>query len=48
MKTVVIAQGKGGHLYFPGGSKIWEQLAKDWGFRDFYGQDSWRSATPGV
>lgn len=36
------------HLYFPGGSKVWEQLAKDWGFRDFYGQDSWRSATPGV
>lgn len=32
------------HLYFPGGSKIWEQLAKGWGFKDFYGQDSWRSA----
>jgi hypothetical protein len=23
------------HLYFKGGSRIWEQLAKDWGIRDY-------------
>lgn len=30
------------HCYFAGGSTIWEQLAKDWGFRDFHGERSWR------
>ncbi|MBO9352911.1 ParB/RepB/Spo0J family partition protein [Bordetella petrii] len=30
------------HTYFENGSKIWEQLAKRWGFKDFYGEDSWR------
>lgn len=36
------------HLYFENGSKIWETLAKDWGFRDFYGEDSWRTTNAGV
>ncbi|WP_051439429.1 DUF7673 family protein [Bordetella petrii] len=30
------------HTYFENGSKIWEQLAKSWGFKDFYGRESWR------
>lgn len=36
------------HLYFEHGSKIWETLAKDWGFRDFYGDDSWRTTNANV
>jgi len=30
------------HTYFENGSKIWEQLAKSWEFKDFYGGESWR------
>ncbi|WP_251865874.1 ParB/RepB/Spo0J family partition protein [Achromobacter sp. Marseille-Q4962] len=30
------------HSYFENGSKILEQLAKDWGFRDFHGEEPWR------
>lgn len=36
------------HRYFEHGSKIWEALAKDWGFRDFYGEDSWRTTNAEV
>lgn len=36
------------HRYFENGSKIWETLAKDWGFRDFYGEDSWRTTNAEV
>ncbi|MCZ8411025.1 ParB/RepB/Spo0J family partition protein [Achromobacter dolens] len=36
------------HLHFEHGSKIWETLAKDWGFRDFYGEDSWRTTNANV
>ncbi|WOB74330.1 DUF7673 family protein [Achromobacter xylosoxidans] len=36
------------HLYFERGSKIWETLAKDWGFRDFNGDDSWRATNANV
>lgn len=31
------------HNYFEHGGKIWEQLAKDWGFKDFQGIN-WRRA----
>lgn len=31
------------HNYFENGGKIWEQMATDWGFRDFQG-DNWRRA----
>jgi len=30
------------HNYFENGSKIWEQLAKSWSFKDCYGQEPWR------
>lgn len=36
------------HRYFENGSKIWETLAKNWGFRDFYGEDSWRTTNAEV
>ena len=29
------------HTYFKRGSEIWEQMATDWGFRDYRGE-SWR------
>ena len=30
------------HEYFEDGGKIWEQMAKDWGFKD-YKSESWRT-----